>query len=118
MGIPYRAGDATPRARKPFGGPAENRLENQRHQRGRGAFGSEGQHTDLQDRKDGSEAACLKERGRSTGRISRQNAKTQIEGTQEAFILSSSCPSVRAYNCALRVLPFKSLVQWPASIQA
>src|SRR5580692_7398662 len=92
MGIPYRAGDATPRARKPFGGPAENRLENQRRQRGSGAFGSEGHHTDLQDRKDGSEAACLKERGRSTKRISRQNAKTQIEGTQGSFYLEFFLP--------------------------
>src|SRR5271166_3382499 len=59
MGIPYRAGDAAPRARKSFDCPAENRLENQRRKWGGRAFGSEAHHADLQNRKDGSEAACL-----------------------------------------------------------
>src|SRR5271165_4049287 len=59
MGIPYRAGDAAPRARKSFDCPAENRLENQRRKWGSRAFGSEAHHADLQNRKDGSEAACL-----------------------------------------------------------
>ena len=74
MGIPYRAGDATPGARKPFGCSAENRLENQRGQWGSGAFGCEAHYADLQNRKDGSEASRLKEpRGKSTEKISRQD---------------------------------------------
>src|SRR5271166_2590393 len=69
MGIPYRAGDAAPRARKSFDCPAENRLENQRRKWGSRAFGSEAHHADLQNRKNGSEAACLSYSNLISGRV-------------------------------------------------